>query len=73
MTSEMAIYNQNGLVLAADSALTFSIAGRPVNTLNSATKLFAIDKSHYVGIMIYNNATFMGIHGRSLLIHLKII
>lgn len=61
MTSEMAIYNQNGLVLAADSALTFSIAGRPVNTLNSATKLFAIDKSHYVGIMIYNNATFMGI------------
>lgn len=61
MTSEIGILNQSGLALAADSALTITNPNGFVNTLDSATKLFTLSKSHYIGIMTYNDATFMGV------------
>lgn len=56
MTAEIAILNKHGVALAADSAV--SIGTRKV--YNSANKLFALSKTHPVGIMIYGNAEFMG-------------
>lgn len=58
MTAEIAILNRSAVALAADSAMTFGKPGSekiyPVN------KLFTLSKYHPVGIMIFNNAYFMG-------------
>lgn len=61
MTAEVGILSQRGLALAADSAVTFNMPGGERNTLNNANKLFTLYDSHYIGVMIYNNANFMGI------------
>jgi hypothetical protein len=60
MTAEVAILNTHGVALAADSALTVSMGGEK-KVYNTGNKLFALSKYHPVGIMIYNNASFMGI------------
>ena len=60
MTSEIGILNKNGVVLAADSAVTIS-NGINSKVFNSARKLFTLSKEHSVGIMIYGNAYFMGV------------
>jgi hypothetical protein len=60
MTAEVAILNTHGIALAADSAVTISV-GDEKKVYNTANKLFALSKYHPVGIMIYNNATYMGI------------
>ena len=60
MTSEIGILNKNGVVLAADSAVTIS-NGINSKVFNSARKLFTLSKEHSVGIMIYGNASFMGV------------
>ena len=60
MTAEVAILNTHGVALAADSAVTVS-AGGEKKVYNTANKLFTLSKYHPVGIMIYNNATYMGI------------
>lgn len=57
MTSEIAIMNKEGIALAADSAVT--IGGEKI--YNSANKLFELTKKQPISIMIYGNATFMGI------------
>lgn len=57
MTAEIGIINQRGLALAADSAVTLGTN----LTLNNATKLFSLGDNHYIGMMIYGNAEFMGI------------
>ncbi|TGV05567.1 hypothetical protein E4695_15955, partial [Alcaligenaceae bacterium 429] len=57
MTAEIVIMNKHGVALAADSAV--SVGTQKV--YNTANKLFSLSKSHPVGIMIYGNATFMGI------------
>lgn len=56
MTSEICIMNTEGVVLAADSAVTIS-GGNEKKTYNTVNKLFSMDK-HNVGIMINGNATF---------------
>lgn len=60
MTAEIGILNKHGVVLAADSAVTIS-NGANSKVLNSARKLFTLSNEHSVGIMIYGNASFMGI------------
>ena len=60
MTSEIGILNKNGVVLAADSAVTIS-NGINSKVFNSARKLFTLSKEHSVGIMIYGNSYFMGV------------
>ena len=62
MTAEVVVMNKLAVALAADSAVTISYVqeGRQ-KIYNSANKLFMISKFHPVGIMIYNNADFMGV------------
>ncbi|WBL24136.1 hypothetical protein [Zunongwangia sp. HGR-M22] len=57
MTAEIGILNKTSVVIAADSAV--SIGNNRV--YQNANKLFKIGQNIPVGIMIYNNSTWMGI------------
>lgn len=57
MTAEVAVLNKKAVALAADSAMTVGAAGKIYPT----NKLFAMTKHHPVGVMVYNNAEFMGV------------
>jgi hypothetical protein len=61
MTAEIAILNTHGVALAADSAVTLNVGGQEKKVYNSANKIFMLSKFNPVGIMIFNNADFMGI------------
>jgi len=64
MTTEIAIMNKTAVALAADSAVTIghiSSQGQEQKVYNSANKLFALSKFAPVGIMVFGNATLMGI------------
>ncbi|WFB59685.1 hypothetical protein [Paenibacillus sp. BR1-192] len=56
MTAEIAILNRTAVALAADSAVTIGD-----KVYNSAIKILPLSHKHPIGIMIYNNSTFMGI------------
>ncbi|MDR2178409.1 MAG: hypothetical protein LBP20_10285 [Treponema sp.] len=60
MTAEVAILNTHGVALAADSAVTVNIGGEK-KVYNTGNKLFTLSKYHPIGIMVYNNASFMKI------------
>jgi len=55
MTAEIAVLNQEAVALAADSAVT----GPKIFT--SANKIFSLSQYHPVGVMVYNNAQFLGV------------
>jgi hypothetical protein len=55
MTAEIVIMNRQGVALAADSAVTLGDS----KIFNTAEKLFMLAPNYPVGILIYNNATFM--------------
>lgn len=57
MTAEIAVLNKSAIALAADSVMT--VSGTPKRY--PGNKLFALSKSHPVGVMFYNNAEFMGV------------
>ncbi len=57
MSAETAIMNKEAIAIAADSAVTL----REGKIFTSANKIFSLSKYHPVGVMIYGNATFMGI------------
>ena len=60
MTAEVAIMNKEAIALAADSAVTFQEeTGQKIFT--SASKIFTLSKYQPVGVMIYGNASFMGV------------
>ena len=63
MTAEVALLNTTAVALAADSAMTLGGS----NKTYPAQKLFALTKHHPVGVMIYNNAQFMGIPWETLI------
>jgi len=63
MTAEIAVLNFHGVALAADSAV--SIGKNKV--YNSANKLFALSKTHPVGVMIYGNAQTMSVPWETLI------
>ena len=52
--------NSMGVTLAADSAVTIT-GGDSDKIHNSANKLFMLSKRYPVGVMIYNNASLLGI------------
>ncbi len=60
MTAEIAIMNKRAIALAADSTVTIMSKDK-AKFYNSANKLFMLSKYQPIGIMIYNNAEFMGI------------
>jgi len=55
MTAEVLIMNKHGIAIAADSAATRTIYGRP-KIANTANKLFRLSKKASVGILVYNNS-----------------
>jgi hypothetical protein len=60
MTAEIVIMNKESVAMAADSAVTL-MQEKGQKIFISANKLFTLSKYHPVGIMVYGNATFMGI------------
>jgi hypothetical protein len=61
MTAEIGIGNQAGIVLAADSAVSETdYTGQVQAIYDSAQKLYTLDWQHYVGLMMYGNASFEG-------------
>lgn len=57
MTAEVAIMNCNAIALAADSAVT--VGNQKI--YNSALKVFALSKVAPVGIMVFGNASLVGV------------
>jgi len=57
MTAEIAIMNKEAIAIAADSDVTL----REGKIFTSANKIFSLSKYHPVDVMIYGNATCMGI------------
>lgn len=66
MTAEIAIMNKQAVALAADSASTMS-SGADKKIFPSANKLFALSRKRPVGVMVYGNASFMGIPWETLI------
>ena len=63
MTAEVALLNKTAVALAADSAMTLGGSGKTY----PAQKLFSLTDHHPVGVMIYNNAEFMGVPWETLI------
>jgi hypothetical protein len=66
MTAEIAVMNRVAIALAADSATT-TFRDDPVKQektakiFNSADKLFQLDATSPIGVMVYNASSFMGV------------
>ena len=60
MTSEVVVMNRAGVALAADSAVTVEM-GDSLKVRDSALKLFTLSKYRPVGVMVYNNASLLGV------------
>ena len=60
MTSEVVVMNRLGVALAADSAVTVDI-GQSSKVRDSALKVFMLSKYRPVGVMVYNNASLLGV------------
>ena len=63
MTAEIALLNKTAVALAADSAVTLAESGK----IYPGNKLFALSRYQPVGVMIYNNAEFMGVPWETLI------
>lgn len=63
MTAEIAVLNFHGVAMAADSAVSIG----STKIYNSANKLFALSKTHPVGIMVYGNAQTMSVPWETLI------
>lgn len=62
MTAEIAILNTHGIALAADSAVTFQNSNSKEKKIyNSSDKVFSLSKFYPIGIMIFGNASFLGL------------
>lgn len=64
MTTEIAIMNRSAVALAADSAITITTPGprgEDQKVFYTANKLFSLSKHAPIGLMIYGNASMLGI------------
>ena len=68
MTAEVAILNNQGVAIAADSAVTIGLNSGEKKIYYTAEKIFKISDKHPIGVMIYSQADFMGINWK-ILIH----
>lgn len=59
MTTEIAILNDQGVALAADSAVTVGLPTGDQKIYTSANKIFGLSRRHPVALMIYNAGAFM--------------
>jgi hypothetical protein len=60
VTAEIAIINKGAITLATDSAVTLTVRGAQ-KIYNCADKLFELSDHDPIGIMVFNNLSFMGI------------
>ena len=60
MTSEVVVMNRLAVALAADSATTVRAADSQ-KIWNSANKVFALSRCQPVGVMVYNDASILGV------------
>ena len=69
MTAEIVIMNKEAVAIAADSAVSLVTgpADSPQKIFTSANKIFGLSDDHTVALMIYNNASFLGIPWEPLL------
>jgi len=67
MTSEVVVMNREGIAIAADSVVTYGGS----KTFDTANKVFMLAPNYPVGIMIYNNATFMGLPWEIIIKHYR--
>ena len=67
MTAEVAILNNQGVAIAADSAVTIGLNWGEKKIYYTAEKIFTISKNHPIGVMINNQADFMGINWKILI------
>lgn len=65
MTAEIVVMNRQAVALAADSAVT--LGGGAAKIYASANKIFAFSKYHPVGVMIFGNATLLGVPWESII------
>ncbi len=61
MTAEIGMLNKYAVALAADSAVTVRSGDGKSKVYNSANKLFKLSHYEPIGIMIYGDASFMGV------------
>lgn len=61
MTSEVVVMNRMGIALAADSVVSINENGTQMKRHNSVAKLFMMSERDPVGIMVYNNASLLGV------------
>lgn len=59
MTAEIAILNKTAVALAADSAVTISAGQKEQKVYDSADKLFELSNRNPIGIMIYNETSYV--------------
>jgi hypothetical protein len=59
MTAEIVIMNKESIAIASDSAVTM-VSEFNHKIFTSANKLFSLSYKNPIGIMIYQNASFMG-------------
>jgi hypothetical protein len=69
MTAEIVIMNKEAVAIAADSAVSLVTgpADSPQKIFTSANKIFGLSENHTAALMIYNNASFIGIPWEPLL------
>jgi hypothetical protein len=60
VTAEIAIINKGAVTLATDSAVTLTVRGAQ-KIYDCADKLFELSDRDPIGIMVFNNLSFMGI------------
>ena len=61
MTSEVVVMNRMGIALAADSVVSINANGVQKKRHDSVVKLFMLSERNPVGIMVYNNASLLGV------------
>ena len=61
MTSEVVAMNRMGIALAADSVVSIYANGIQKKRHDSVAKLFMMSERYPVGIMVYNNASLLGV------------
>jgi hypothetical protein len=60
MTAEAAVMNRLGVALAADSAVSASVAANADKIYSSSDKLFQLARRAPVGVLVYGNADLVG-------------
>lgn len=71
MTVEIVVLNKEAVALAADSAVTISVAGGE-KIFTAANKIFQLSEKHPVGAMVFNNAQLMGVPWETIINEMRV-